>query len=278
MSEPTGAVGDDAAPPGESGDVPSAAGADSAGTATDSEGTYVYGIVAADHPCQLDELTGVGAEPEPVRRVVVEPVAAVVGAAPPRLRAKRRDLAAHHRVLTALAEQGTVLPMRFGVVAPDDEALRGQLREEADHYLSALREVAGAAEYNVKLLTDEDAVVRRVADTDPAVIRERDAADTGYEGRVRLGQAVAAAVEAALRADADRLVTTLTPLARRTAPAPPTAGSALNTSFLVTDEQLEPFRVAVDELARELRSDGEVRCTGPLPPYSFVPDDEGGDR
>ncbi|MEV0842466.1 GvpL/GvpF family gas vesicle protein [Actinocatenispora sera] len=271
MSEPTGALGGDGSPP----DVPSAADADSAVTATDSKGTYVFGIVAADHPCQLDELTGVGAEPEPVRRVVAEPVAAVVGAAPPRLRAKRRDLAAHHRVLTALAEQGTVLPMRFGVVAPDDDALREQLREAADRYLSALREIAGAAEYNVKLLTDEDAVVRRVADTDPAVLRERGAGDTGYEGRVRLGQAVATAVEAALRADADRLVTTLTPLARRTAPAPPTAGAAVNASFLVTDEQLEPFQGAVHELAHELRADGEVRCTGPLPPYSFVPDEGG---
>lgn len=273
MSEPGEAVGD-VPPTGEPAAPPNGAQPEADGP----DGTYVYGIVAADHPCRLDEMVGVGAEPGPVRRVAVEQIAAVVGVAPAKLRAKRRDLAAHHRLLTALAEQGTVLPMRFGVVAPDDEALRGQLRRDADRYLAALHEVAGTAEYNVKLLADEDAVVRRAAETDPAVLREREAADAGYEGRIRLGQAVASAVEEALSADAERIVATLAPLARRTAPAPATADTAINTSFLVADEQSERFRGAADELARALRGDGEVRCTGPLPPYSFVPGDDGGDR
>jgi len=42
----------------------------------------------------------------------------------PRLRPERRNITAHQTVLHYLMEQGTVLPMRFGVIARNAEAVR----------------------------------------------------------------------------------------------------------------------------------------------------------
>ena len=106
---------------------------------------YVYGIVAAHQPDALADLPAVGGAPPGDLRTVTEPglaVSAVVSPAPADLRGKRRDLLAHQRVLDALAEQGAVLPMRFGVVTPDEPTLLASLRTETDRYRALLQELA----------------------------------------------------------------------------------------------------------------------------------------
>lgn len=239
-------------------------------------GVYVYGIVGPDHPCALDDARGVGAEPTVPRRVAAGQVAAVVGDAPNGLRAKRRDVTAHHQLLAELARQGTVLPMRFGVVAPDEAALRADLERDGGSYAAALRELTGMSEYNVKLVPDEDALVRLVAASDPQVRRLREAGEADHDGQLRLGQAVAAAVETVAEADARLALAALGPLAERTATGPAAAGTAFNTSFLVDDGRVDEFTRAVGSVRERLAERGELRCTGPLPAYSFVPEGAGG--
>ncbi len=48
----------------------------------------------------------------------------MVSDAPADLRAKRRDVVAHQGVLERLLADGAALPMRFGLVGPDDEQVR----------------------------------------------------------------------------------------------------------------------------------------------------------
>ncbi|MGO4754130.1 GvpL/GvpF family gas vesicle protein, partial [Streptomyces sp. 2MCAF27] len=91
-----------------------------------AQGVYVYGVVRAAHPVPPGR-TGVGADPAPVRTLRAGELAAVVSDAPPGLRAKRRDLLAHQDLALSLAADGPVLPMRFGMIAPDEEAVRSQL-------------------------------------------------------------------------------------------------------------------------------------------------------
>jgi hypothetical protein len=93
--------------------------------------TYVYGITAASHPGLPEGMGGVGDPPLPVRVLREGELAALVSDAPEGLRPKRRELLAHQNVLSEIGADGCVLPMRFGSVAPDDEAVTGVLAERA---------------------------------------------------------------------------------------------------------------------------------------------------
>jgi len=91
-----------------------------------------------------------------------------------------------------------------------------------------------------------------------------------YGDQIRLGELVAAAVEAKAAKDADRLLADLTPLAVATVPGPPVDGALLNASFLLGREQVDAFRTAVDRLIGAEGGRLTVRIAGPVPPYSFV--------
>ncbi|HEX5493022.1 MAG TPA: GvpL/GvpF family gas vesicle protein [Mycobacteriales bacterium] len=232
-------------------------------------GLYVYGVVGAGHPCRLAGLTGVGG---PARSVAAGPVTAVVGDATPGLRAKRRHLAAHHAVVESLARQGTVLPMRFGVVSPDEETLRRELTTGADRYQALLSELAGRVELNVKAFPDEEWMLREVVRHEPTVRALRSRASVSLPAQVELGQAVAAALATRQSAVARDVLARLEPLAVRSQQGPPVPGCAVNAGFLVEAGRAGAFAAEVDALRRELDAGVALRCTGPLPAYSFVTD------
>lgn len=233
-------------------------------------GTYVFAIVGANHPCRLAGLTGVGESGAPLRRLDAGSVVAIVSDAPPGLRAKRRDLLTHHRVLAQLSEQGPLLPMRFGVVAPNEKELDAELRREADHHLAMLAQLAGRVEMNVKLLPNEDVLVREAATEDAAVQELRGTVSPDREGQIQLGEAVAGAVKQRERADAERVLATLQPFASQTVEGPDVTGCALNAGFLVDRDNLAKFAERVTRLDAELGDRASLKCTGPIPAYSFV--------
>lgn len=239
-----------------------------------STGQYVYGLVRSDHPGGLDGVAGVG-EPAAAPRTVCEgPLAAVVSDAPPTLRAKRRHLLGHQRVVEALHCRGPVLPMRFGVVSDSEDSLRADLRAQAERHLARLDALRGRVEFNAKLQLDEDEMVRRIAESDPTVRRLRRATPT-YPDDLRLGKAVAAVVERRELIARDRVLGLLGALSVTTADGPPVRGFALNTSFLVEAHRMPEFRAAVETAEEDLLPEAMLRCTGPLPPYSFAATDWG---
>lgn len=238
----------------------------------DREGLYVYAVVRGG--AALPEgAGGVGEPPATLRTVGAGEVAAVVSEAPARLRARRRDLLAHQNLLMGLAESGPVLPMRFGVVAPDEDSLLAQLAAAETHHLATLERLDGHVEVNVKALPAPDSLARVVVE-DAAVRRLRDEARRrpGYEASVRLGEAVASAL-ARRAAEAGReVLRELAPLARAAAAGPDVQGCTLNTSFLIPRTHSERFRTTAQRLADARRHHVDIRLAGPLPCYSFVGD------
>lgn len=231
-------------------------------------GLCVHAIIRADHPgTQHSSL-----EDGPAVTAVQEgSVTAAVSDAPPRLRAKRRNLAAHLAVVTELSRHGDVLPMRFGVVAPDDTTLREQLSRDARRYLDLLDEIAGQVEINVKVLTDENELVREAATHQPVqrLLHGRDRTET-YDQMLELGQAVARQVEERQHADARTVLATLSPMATRVTTAAPVSDCALNVSFLVERDRTDDFIAALTGVQDELGPWARLHWTGPLPPFSFV--------
>jgi Gas vesicle synthesis protein GvpL/GvpF len=232
--------------------------------------TYVYGIVAAEHPCDIRGVTGVGGASSPLRRLDAGRTAAVIGDAPPDLRARRRDVLAHQEVVDMLAAQGTVLPMRFGVLARDEKSLRDELVEESDTHLAMLRDLEGLLEYNIKAFVDDDELIRHVALNDKHIRWLRSRTTETVDDRIKLGEAVAESVQVQQHAIAEHILESLERKAVRSSGGPPVKGVALNASFLIHRASLAGFNQAIDDLAAGLGPTIRLQRTGPLPPYSFV--------
>ncbi|MEU6557661.1 GvpL/GvpF family gas vesicle protein [Streptomyces sp. NPDC046915] len=235
--------------------------------------TYVYGIIHASHSPLRQDLDGIGDPPRPVRVLAQGELAAIVSDAPEELRPKRRDLLAHQRVLDEAGAGGVVLPMRFGSVSPDDDTVTTVLAEIGAGFLERLRALEGSAEYNLKANHDEEAVLRLImADNDDIrslAEANREAGGGTQEQKIRLGEMIAAAVQAREATDAELLQQVLEPKVQAVSAGPQSTGWLANLSFLVDRGSAEQFLAVVDEL-RQQHPYLELRVNGPMPPYSFV--------
>lgn len=234
-------------------------------------GIYVYAVVRPDHPLPTG-LEGVGGAE--VRLLTDGHLAVAISDAPEPLVGRRRELLAHSSTVEALWSQGPVLPMRFGIVAPDEDALRQDVLADPDGQLvDRLDTLTDAAEVSVKVWHDEPTVLREVVteNRDIAALRARtQRSGASYGDQVRLGELVASAVEAKAARDADRLLGELSPLAMAGVPGPPVDGALLNASFLVPRAGADLFLAEVERVVAAEGGRLTARLTGPVPPYSFV--------
>jgi Gas vesicle synthesis protein GvpL/GvpF len=235
---------------------------------------YVYGVVSAagDPP----SAAGIGGGA--VQLVKAGEIAALVSDIDrEELTLGREAMTAHERVLEDALAAGTVLPMRFGVVMADADAVRTELLEARNSELrDQLEELAGKIELRVRATYEEDQLMREAVAQDPEILRLRDSLrgvpeDATYYARIQLGELVAGAVERSRQADADAILAELSPLAV----AVDVGGQAheriaLNASFLVERERIDTFDQQVDRIGRAQAGRLRFKYVGPLPPHSFV--------
>lgn len=236
---------------------------------------YVYGVVRASDGSrrQLEGMNG-----EPVSLVSAGDLAALTSDVPEGfLEAGREELLTHSRVLEQALEQGTVLPMRFGVVLPDEQAVREELLVPHGEELEAqLGEMDGKVEVNLKALYDEETILREALAEVPEAAELRRSIqgkpeDATYYERIRLGELIAAALGDKREQTGPEIVARLSPHAVAVQVGEPVhERMALNASFLVEREGLRGFDEAVDALGEEQGGRIRLRYTGPLPPHSFV--------
>ncbi|MHA4813001.1 GvpL/GvpF family gas vesicle protein [Streptomyces aculeolatus] len=234
---------------------------------------YVYGFVRSHQVPPRERVRGVGEPPGTVRAVPEGELAALVSEAPADLKPRRRDLMAHQEVLIAAGTAGSVLPLRFGCLAQDDDAVRRVLAERAGHFRERLDALEGHQEFNVKAAHREEEVLRLVLAEEPELHALHEArhgrGGADYRQRVRFGELLAEAVRARQSVDARRIERALEPYADAVSPGPGSDAWLANISFLVPDDRIAGFSEALDRLdVTEAHLD--VRIYGPLPPYSFA--------
>jgi hypothetical protein len=129
---------------------------------TSSTALYCYGVTGAG---TAEPLAGAGLGGKAVEPVPCGEIAALASAVPAgTVRARRRDLLAHFDVLGASFERGTVLPLRFGTVFDDEDALVEEfLRPRHDELAAMLREFDGRVELRVTAHYREDAILAEIA-------------------------------------------------------------------------------------------------------------------
>jgi hypothetical protein len=236
---------------------------------------YVYGVVGTGAKWRP---SADGVDEQPVELVERGDLAALVSDAPRvPVKANRRNLMAHSRVLQSVIGERCVLPMRFGVVMPDRDAVAEELLgENADWLTSQLRVFETYVELDVRALCREEDLLRIVVTERPQLaelresLRGRPGPATHYE-RIRLGELVAAAVADKREEVTDRAVEALGRLAAATKPSDPLHDEMLaNLAFLVDRARLEEFDSAVEKLGAELGEAIRLNYVGPLPPHNFV--------
>jgi hypothetical protein len=236
---------------------------------------YVYGVVRSKDPAPPK---GAGIDDEPVGVVAHGSVAALTSDVPGDfLEAGRQELLAHTRVLEEAMETSVVLPMRFGVVMPDEETVHERLLAPFAETLEAqLQEMDGKVEVTIKGIYDEAAILREAISENREIselketIRGKPEAATYYE-RIRLGELIAAVLDEKRGAAAPQIIERLTPLAVEVRVGEPVhERMAVNASFLVERARLDEFDRVVDRIGAELAGHVQLKYTGPLPPHSFV--------
>lgn len=236
--------------------------------------SYVYGVLAAGG----ESPEGTGVEDAPLRLVEAGGLAAIVSDVPPgELTPTRGSLTTHMDVLRRAGEGVSVLPMRFGVVFPSDDAVRAEL---LDAYRPRLQELLAALDGKVELelraTYHEDALMRSVVESHPDIRAAREELegrdpDATYYDRIRLGERVMQAVGERREEHRAALLGALSPLAVdvRTGESAHEL-DALSASFLVEADRVDEFDEAVQDLDRRHGELLRLRYFGPLPPHSFV--------
>jgi hypothetical protein len=238
----------------------------------------MYCIIGAREPREFSS-PGIWEEGPRVYCVQAGELAAVVSESPIReYERARRYLLAHTLVLEEVMQEFTILPVRFGVVAPSAEAIREQvLARRHDELTGLLAEMHGRVELGIKALWEQEAVVREVMEKGPPHLRrlrdkiKEQSVAASYYDRMSLGEGLEAAVAEKREEDSRAILARLIPLAEEHKLNPlQVERMVVNAAFLVRRERQPQFDAAIEELDREIGSRLTFKYVGPVPPYNFV--------
>jgi hypothetical protein len=167
----------------------------------------------------------------------------------------------HDAVVRAVFQRHPVLPLRFGTVLGDEDAIMRLLRDRHDEALAWLDRVDGCTEWGVRARLAEappakDTPLDGISGTEYLAMRQKRL--TGIES-------VSKRATTAARNLHDALLPYVTDSASR--------GNAndllLDTAYLVPAPQEMAFHAEIDRLTNDL-TEVTVQTTGPWPPYSFT--------
>jgi len=240
---------------------------------------YVYGILPhpapQSRPGGLDIGPGVGGAP--VDLLEAGDLAAIVspvGGEP--IARSRRNMLTHASVLERMMPQATVLPLRFGTVAPDQAALHACIAAHRGAFREALLGIEGRVELGLKASWRKDRVFNDIVERDHTLRQMRDrlqtrpAAETYYE-RIELGRRVEAALADRRTSETAAIMAELLPLAEREAELRAHDDDmVLNRAFLVPRAAEAAFDAAVARIAERFADRLEFRYVGPVPAFNFV--------
>lgn len=192
------------------------------------------------------------------------------------LQALAPRLAEHQHVLEEILERGPVLPLRFGVMYPDLDAVQAAVRQGLNPLSQELRRLDGLTEWGLTVEWEREKA-------QPARAMEADPGKAAPNGRAYLTRRQNSLAETELaNAEAEEAAgvvhATLASMAEDAilqVPRAPTRGErlvVLHASYLLSRQREPEFRLAADEAMRRaterLNLSGEL--TGPWPAYSFV--------
>ncbi|GGN68726.1 GvpL/GvpF family gas vesicle protein [Nocardia rhizosphaerihabitans] len=245
--------------------------------AADATAVYVYGIVPADVEPEPNA-TGVGDPPGEVTVVRHGEIAALVSA----LESDRplgtpEDLTVHAELLDGSAVVAPVLPLRFGAVMADAEAVENELlATNEDEFRAALEELEGRAQFVIRGRYIEDTILRELLDENAEAARLREEIrdkpeDATRNARIALGELINQAIETKRAEDTRTTISELEklePLVNQREPSH--EEDAVHIAVLVELARQEELEDTLRRLAERWDSRVELTLLGPMAAYDFV--------
>ncbi len=240
-------------------------------------GKYMYCVIRCPEARQFTTL-GIGERGDIVHTVHFMDLAAAVSDSPIiEYENSRRNMMAHTLVLEEVMREFTILPVRFGTVAPSAEAIQEKvLKRRFGELQGLLQGMKGRVELGIKAFWYEGIIFQEIVEENPVIRHLRDSLtgrrpeETYYE-RIRLGEMIESAMWKKRDEDAERILASLRPLVYQTQTNKAiTDRMVLNAAFLVDETRQAEFDAAVRLLDEEMGKRLIFKYVGPVPPYNFV--------
>lgn len=240
-------------------------------------GKYLYGIISCAE-VRTFATKGIHELGPRVYCLPYRELAVVVSDSPPESYDRtRRNLMAHTRVLETLMQQYSVLPICFGIVAPDEPTIHEQLLvQRYDDLYAQIETMRDRIELGLKAFWITDDLFRQITDSTPAIVALRDSLaerlpESNYYERIRLGEMIETAITQRRDRESALILDELRPLADATLVHQPlTDRMVVNAAFLLQREREAAFDQIVRELDARMGDQLMFKYVGPVPPYNFV--------
>ena len=242
-----------------------------------AQARYLYCIIAGEQRLTFD-VDGIGGNGDTVYTLPFEGLSAVVSDSPEaEYDSTRRNLTAHMRVLESVMADRTIVPIRFGSVAPTPEVVyETLLRPQRKSIETLLTELDGRVEMGLKVFWMEGVLYAEVLAARPDIAQLRDrllgrSPDESYYERVKVGELLEAAVAEKRNTEAEELMSVIGPLAHREKRLDALGEQTLLNVALLLDRSKTG---ALDDVVDRLDAANEERLlfklVGPTAPYNFV--------
>lgn len=192
---------------------------------------------------------------------------------------KRRFLLAHAHVLEKFLELGTLLPMRFGMVADSLEAVEEILDGQSAQIGAQFGELAGLVELGLRVTYDRDQALKhqlaRHANLAAEYERIKAAPRAHQFEQAEFGRRLGEALDRHRTEVQHKLVAALKPHIRDcSVRVPEEEAQVLAADILVARDQEDDIVSILGEILPALDfgggSEPNIRLIGPEPPFSFV--------
>ncbi len=243
----------------------------------EKNGKYIYCIIQVKEPLQFTQL-GIGERGDVVHTIHYDNLAAVVSDSPiQEYDSTRRNVMAHTVVLEEVMKEYTLLPVRFGTVAPDQVSICDKLLKRRYGELNGLlQNMEGLIELGIKVFWYAGLPFDEILVENPALRELRDSlaerpAEQTYYDRIALGEMVEKALAQKRVQCAERILSRLRPLVQQTRMNDVvTDRMVLNAAFLVDANRQSDCDDAIQALDEEMGDRLIFKYVGPVPPYNFV--------
>jgi len=239
-------------------------------------GKYIYCIIVERERKTFGSL-GIGGRGDELYTVCFNNIAAAVSNSPiMKYPVSRENTIAHERAIEEVMKTHTVLPVRFGTIAEDEEKVKKILEKEHDRFLDLLKDIEGKKELGLKAIFKEDVIYKDILEKykDIKILKEKIAtlpSEKTYFQRAKIGEMVEAALQKEKEIYGEEILNTLSPLALEVK-TNNTYGERMiiNAAFLVEKRKEAEFDQRVQELDARYGDKMKFKYVGTLPPFNFV--------
>jgi len=240
------------------------------------EGKYIYCIINSKSPQSFGPL-GIGGRGDELYTISFDDISAVVSNSPIiKYSISRENTLAHEKAIEEVMKEYTVLPVRFGTIAEDEEKIKRILEKEHDRFLDLLKSLEGKKELGLKAVFKEESIYKEILEKykDIRALKEKVGAllfEKTYYQRIEIGKMVEAALQNEKEICKGDILNTLSPLAIEVK-VNNTYGERMiiNVAFLIEKHRETDFDQKVSELDARYIDKINFKYIGTVPPFNFV--------